>query len=246
MRFRAGEERRAAVDIDAVSDTGSSSPATDHAGECASQPSRRTRDRCRARHARVASLVAIVTDEADERVPRFARVALQPLVTQLRELRARIDGFEARLVIWCRSNDASRRLATIPGVGDCRDGDRSFLLQLRETVCSLARARAATELEWRQVTRGPHLKTRRPLYPTPSGRQRPYRYPLCARQGTGRRPVDQGVARSQARPHRPGRACQQDCADRLGHPRAWWDLSSGQRIVGMGSARVTVARNLQG
>jgi transposase len=66
---------------------------------------------------RVASLVAIVADEADERVPSFARVALQALVAQLRDLRARIDALEAKLVVWCRSNDASRRLASIPGVG---------------------------------------------------------------------------------------------------------------------------------
>jgi transposase len=67
--------------------------------------------------AKVTQLAAIVFDEADGRLPIFARQALQALVAQIRDVQARIATLEAELVAWCRRDDASRRLATIPGVG---------------------------------------------------------------------------------------------------------------------------------
>ncbi len=67
--------------------------------------------------ARTAALIAVVSDQSDARVPPLARMALQALITQFRDVQARIEGLEAELVAWCRRNDVSRRLATIPGVG---------------------------------------------------------------------------------------------------------------------------------
>jgi transposase len=67
--------------------------------------------------AKVTQLAAIVFDEADGRLPIFARQALQALVAQIRDVQTRIATLEAELVAWCRRDDASRRLATIPGVG---------------------------------------------------------------------------------------------------------------------------------
>lgn len=67
--------------------------------------------------AKVTQLTAIVFDEDDGRLPIFARQALQALVTQIRDVQARIATLETELVAWCRRDDASRRLATIPGVG---------------------------------------------------------------------------------------------------------------------------------
>jgi transposase len=67
--------------------------------------------------AKVTQLAAIVFDEADGRLPIFARQALQALVHQIRDVQARIATLEAELVAWCRRDNASRRLATIPGVG---------------------------------------------------------------------------------------------------------------------------------
>ena len=67
--------------------------------------------------AKVTQLAAIVFDEDDGRLPILARQALQALVTQIRDVQARIRTLETELVAWCRRDDASRRLATIPGVG---------------------------------------------------------------------------------------------------------------------------------
>ncbi len=62
-------------------------------------------------------LVAIIEDPDDTRLPPLAREALGSLVEQLRSAQARIKELEMTLLAWHRSNQASRRLATIPGVG---------------------------------------------------------------------------------------------------------------------------------
>ena len=66
---------------------------------------------------KVEALVALIDDAGDARLPSVARDALGYLVEQLRSAQTRIKELEATLMIWHRSNEASRRLATIPGVG---------------------------------------------------------------------------------------------------------------------------------
>jgi transposase len=52
-----------------------------------------------------------------EQLPEIARAALHTIVDQLRELASRIEELEARILVWHRTSDVSRRLATIPGIG---------------------------------------------------------------------------------------------------------------------------------
>ena len=66
---------------------------------------------------KVEELVAIIEDPGDVRLPPLAREALGSLVEQLRSAQARIKQLEVTLLAWHRSNEASRRPATIPGVG---------------------------------------------------------------------------------------------------------------------------------
>ena len=66
---------------------------------------------------KVEELVAIIEDPGDVRLPPLAREALGSLVEQLHSAQARIKQLETTLLAWHRSNQASRRLATIPGVG---------------------------------------------------------------------------------------------------------------------------------
>ena len=66
---------------------------------------------------KVEELVAIIEDPGDTRLPPLVRQALGMLVEQFRSAQARIKELEATLLAWHRSNQASRRLATIPGVG---------------------------------------------------------------------------------------------------------------------------------
>ena len=66
---------------------------------------------------KVAELIEVIEDLEDERLPTLAREALGSLVSQLRMVQAQILGLEKKLKAWHRTNEASRRLETIPGVG---------------------------------------------------------------------------------------------------------------------------------
>ena len=65
----------------------------------------------------VEQLLAIVTDASDQRVPEVARACLAALGAQLRMLKAQILEFDRRILAWHRSNETSRRLDELPGVG---------------------------------------------------------------------------------------------------------------------------------
>ena len=65
----------------------------------------------------VAQLLGIAADANDERLPEVARVCVTALGAQLRMLKAQILEFDRMINAWHRSNEASRRLDDIPGVG---------------------------------------------------------------------------------------------------------------------------------
>lgn len=65
----------------------------------------------------MSKVIAIIADAADQRVPDLARETLMSLAAHYAELKQQILAFEKKIVQWHRSNEMSRRLATIPGVG---------------------------------------------------------------------------------------------------------------------------------
>src|ERR1035438_7356950 len=65
----------------------------------------------------IEELLDVVADPSDKRVPAIARVCLAALGAQLRRLKEQILEFDRIIMTWHRSNEASRRLDTIPGVG---------------------------------------------------------------------------------------------------------------------------------
>jgi transposase len=65
---------------------------------------------------KVASLIETLQVASDE-VPDLARHALHMLVDQLRLLEIGIRKADTAILAWHRANEASRRLATIPGIG---------------------------------------------------------------------------------------------------------------------------------
>lgn len=100
--------------------------------------------------------------EADE-LPDLARSALLRLAEQLDILAAEIHGLERRLLAWHRQDQASQRLATIPGVGIITAGaggrrDRPWPVPVRPRVCRLPGARPASELLRRQGPTGQDLQ----------------------------------------------------------------------------------------
>src|SRR5436309_4266674 len=65
----------------------------------------------------VEQLLAIVMYAGDQRVPEVARACLTALGVQLRMLKSQILEFDRRIMAWHRSNETSKRLDEIPGVG---------------------------------------------------------------------------------------------------------------------------------
>src|SRR5712691_7317126 len=65
----------------------------------------------------VEELLNVVTDSSDKRVPVVARICLAALGAQLRRLKEQILEFDRMIMAWHRSNEASKRLDAIPGIG---------------------------------------------------------------------------------------------------------------------------------
>jgi transposase len=65
----------------------------------------------------VTELLHVVADPNDKRVPEVARACLAALGTQLVDLKEQILEFDRMIMAWHRSNQTSKRLHYIPGVG---------------------------------------------------------------------------------------------------------------------------------
>jgi transposase len=65
----------------------------------------------------VTELLHVVADPSDKRVPEVARACLAALGTQLLSLKEQILEFDRMIMAWHRSNQTSKRLHYIPGVG---------------------------------------------------------------------------------------------------------------------------------
>src|SRR5438552_1484607 len=62
-------------------------------------------------------LLTVIADEKDERLPPDARASLIVLAAQLQALQTMIGALERRIMAQHRANEASRRVATVPGIG---------------------------------------------------------------------------------------------------------------------------------
>jgi transposase len=65
----------------------------------------------------VEELLDVVADTNDKRLPEVARTCLTALGAQLRMLKAKILDFDRMITAWHRSNEISKRLDELPGVG---------------------------------------------------------------------------------------------------------------------------------
>src|SRR5437773_3408438 len=65
----------------------------------------------------IKELLKIIASEQDARLPVDAHTSLVVLATGLQALQTMIRSIEQRIVVQHRSNEASKRLATIPGIG---------------------------------------------------------------------------------------------------------------------------------
>jgi len=67
--------------------------------------------------ARLDELRRKLSTTASEQIPPATRLAIEELFTHVDDLRARVEALEAEIVAGHQANEASRRLAAIPGVG---------------------------------------------------------------------------------------------------------------------------------
>jgi transposase len=65
----------------------------------------------------VAELLRVVADPNDKRVPEVVRACVAALTSQLLGLKKQILDFDRMIMAWHRSNQTSKRLNCIPGVG---------------------------------------------------------------------------------------------------------------------------------
>jgi transposase len=65
----------------------------------------------------VDELLDVVADPSDKRVPEVARMCLAALGAQLHRIKEQILAFDRMITAWHRSNEVSRRLDAVPGVG---------------------------------------------------------------------------------------------------------------------------------
>jgi transposase len=65
----------------------------------------------------VEQLLKVASDGNDKRLPDVARVCIAALGAQLQMLRARILEFDRLIMAWHRSNETSKQLDDLPGVG---------------------------------------------------------------------------------------------------------------------------------
>jgi transposase len=65
----------------------------------------------------VEQLLDVVAHTSDKRLPEIARASVLALGAQLRTLKVQILNFDRQIMAWHRSNEASKRLDEIPGVG---------------------------------------------------------------------------------------------------------------------------------
>jgi transposase len=65
----------------------------------------------------VEQLLGVVADSNDNRLPEVARECVAALGAQLRMLKTQILEFDRRIMAWHRSNEMSKRLDEVPGVG---------------------------------------------------------------------------------------------------------------------------------
>src|SRR5467141_4180733 len=65
----------------------------------------------------VEQLLEVVADANDARLPEIARACVAALGSQLQALKAQILAFDRYIMAWHRSNETSKRLDAIPGVG---------------------------------------------------------------------------------------------------------------------------------
>ena len=172
----------------------------------------------------VEQLLAIVTDASDPCVPEVARACLIALAAQLRMLKAQILEFDRRIMAWHRSNETSRRLDAVPGIGPALATalvasvpDPKAFRSGRNFSAWIDWASSEAALKRGQGQARQYHQARRSLSAQLVHRRCPRRDPLCQDQWHPASALACGIAGAKADQGRRHRARQQDRQNGLGH-----------------------------
>jgi transposase len=142
---------------------------------------------------RLRDLLPLLDDGAGA-LPELARQTLLLMAQLIEALTIQIRKIETELLRWHRSNAASQRLETTPGIGfitatalAATVNDARF--PVRTTIRRLARLGAAPELQRRQGAAGRDLQDGRPLSAAPAGHRRDRGCPLYPAQDNQHKPL---------------------------------------------------------
>jgi transposase len=171
----------------------------------------------------VEELLDVVADVSDKRLPEVARACLTALGAQLRMLKTQILSFDRMITAWHRSNETSKRLDALPGVGPALA--TAFSCQRRRPkglpigagLLGLGRLGAEAELERRQAKARQHQQARRSLSTQPLHGGRACRHPLCQDPWHQTSALAHRIVGAAADQGRRRRTCQQDRQNGLGH-----------------------------
>src|SRR5215475_5471339 len=156
----------------------------------------------------VEELLRVVADPNDKRVPEVVRACVAALGSQLLRLKQQILDFDRMIMAWHRSNQTSKRLNCIPGVGP---------LLATALVASVADPKSFRSGRNFSAWIGLVPKQHSPLFAQPVRGWRPRCHPLCQdprQQASALAHSAAGPTADQTRGHR---ACQQARANGLGN-----------------------------
>lgn len=170
-----------------------------------------------------------------DRFPAYAQIALEILIQRLLELGEEIGALDREIAAWHAGNEASQRLAAIPGIGVITASALAATVtdpeQFRSGRQFAAWLRADTTANAHRRENAPrrHLQARRQISPALAGRRR--HRGDASREGQGDAPCRLGeeAAREKTVQARLRRARQQARADRMGSADEGRNLPSRPR-----------------
>ncbi len=189
----------------------------------------------------IKELLKIIASEEDARLPVDAHVSLTVLAAGLQAVQTLIGSVEKRIMAQHRSNEASQRLETIPGIGIV--GATAIAATVTDPKAFRSGRDFAAwiglvpreELDRRQAQARADLETGGSLFAAHSGGRSP-----CGVEAGAPATREISVARTASRPQTVqggrGGTCQQDGAHRLGVAGQGWHLS-GACAYGSGLIR---------
>jgi transposase len=172
--------------------------------------------------ANLAKLVQQALSEEDG-LPSYPRTTLEAMIRQITALSEEITTLDRKLLAWHADNEASCRLAAIPGVGIVTATAIAATVtapdQFRSGICRLARLDAATAFDRRKNTTRRYLQARRPIAAQVARRRRHSRHSSHNGQANSHGILDQDAYDEEAVQGRLRRARQQTGAYCVGDLR---------------------------